>query len=82
MDRTLSRLVSVEYHKTWSDVEGEREAELKLASHCDKLTTAKAQCRNFINPVQHYSDRHAVGLEFSDSFQFIKDARFGLDQSL
>ena len=32
-------LVSVEYHKTWSDVEGDREAELKLASHCDKLTS-------------------------------------------
>lgn len=75
-------LVSVEYHKTWSDVEGDREAELKLASHCDKLTTAKAQCRNFINPIQLYSDWHAIGLEFSDSFQCIKDARFGLDQSL
>lgn len=75
-------LVSVEYHKAYSDVEGGREIDLKIVSHRDKLVSAKAQCHNVLDPVQLYSDLHAVGLQFEDNFKCITDARFGLNQSL
>ena len=75
-------LVSVEYHKAYSDVEGGREIDLKVASHRDKLLIAKEQCQNVLDSVQLYSDLHAVGLEFEDNFKCITDFRFGLNQSL
>lgn len=75
-------LVSIEYHKACSEVEGNREFELRLASYRDKLENAKAQCRNVIDPVQHYDNLHAVGFEFRDSFQCIKDAQYSLGQSV
>lgn len=72
----------MEYHNAVSEVEGDREIELKKGSHCEKLETARVQCQDFIDPTQIYEDLHAVGLEFRDNFRCIKDARSRSHQSL
>ena len=75
-------LVGVKHQYRSSDVEGDGRLRSKKASHQDELETAQVRCQDAIKPEQLYGDLHAIGLEFQDNFQCIKEARSGPNSSL
>ena len=75
-------LISVEPKKDASEVEGDRELELKIASYQSDLQATKAQCHAVTDPAQMYETLRSFGLDYQDAFASVDSVVTGSHESL
>lgn len=75
-------LITVDYDERLSEVEEDRETQLRNANYMSTIATARTHCQNVISPVQLYETLRTTGLEFQGAFKCIEDVIVGPSHSL
>lgn len=75
-------LITVDYDRKISEVEGDRETRLRSANYMSTIEAAKTHCQGVISPAQLYDTLRMTGLEFTGAFKCIEDVLVGPNQSI